>query len=122
MSSMISETSWLPLASCSAISLSTFATCEPSCWLAAPKVSPIWSVIRPPTLYWSLEAAFSRLTSVLPSRLARTRLSSSATFSNSARRSRCLFTASSSFSSAGVSGGGVFESCGLPIKVVTASR
>ena len=90
MSSMISETSWLPLPSSSAISPRTFHDPVPTCWPPTPKVSPSWSLIRPPILYWSREAALSRLTSVLPSRLARTRFSSSAIFSNSASRSRCL--------------------------------
>ena len=68
---------------------------------STPKAALTWSLIRPPILYWSREAALSRLTSVLPSRLASTRFSSSAIFSNSASRSCCCLTASSTFSSAG---------------------
>ena len=90
MSSMIIETSWLALASCSDISLRTFAGAVPSLVAATPKAAPTWSLIRPPILDWSREAALSRFESVLPSRLASTRLSSSAIFSNSASRSCCL--------------------------------
>ena len=68
---------------------------------ATPKASATWSLIRPAILYCCREAALSRLTSVLPSRLARTRLSSSAILSNSASRSCCSSTASSTFCPAG---------------------
>ena len=70
-------------------------------------------------LYWSREAALSRLTSVLPSRLASTRFSSSAIFSNSASRSCCLRDRLVHLLLGG--GGGGLAGSALPARVVTGS-
>src|SRR3954471_20075286 len=76
--------------------------------------------MRPAMVYCCREAALRRLTSVLPSRLARTLLSSFATFSNSASRSRCWFTAWSTAS--GAAGfGGAAPALPLPMTVVTGN-
>ena len=90
---MMIDTSWLPRPSTSDSSCSGplpcrfprrpkfFATCPPS-FVA--------------TSFCRRDAAFNRLTSVLPSRFASTRFISSDSFSNSASRSRCSSTACSS--------------------------
>src|SRR4051812_6502548 len=118
---MICETSWLPRASCSD-SAARSLTGDPATRVAGtPKVSPTSSPIRPPIFPCVREAALRRLTRVLPSRLASTRLSSSAILSNSASRSFCSLTASSTFSAAGGGGGGGFAAPPWPITVVWAS-
>src|SRR5262249_31433399 len=67
----------------------------------APKAAFTWSPRRPAIWFCRRDAAFKRLTSVLPSRLASRRLRSSAILSNSASKSWCLVTASSTFWLAG---------------------
>src|SRR4029077_10070673 len=85
---------------------------------STPKASLTSSPNRPAMRYCKREAAFRRLTSVLPSRLASTRLSSSAIFSNSASRSCCLATASSLFWLAGHESSPFFTP---PASIVTGS-
>ena len=91
---MIVDRVWLPFCCCSPISASTFLASGLTRGSTTPKVSPRPSPIRPAIFDCPREAAFSRLTSVLPSRLASTLFSSSAIFSNSASSSSCLLTAS----------------------------